>query len=151
MITLMLGLCSAVSTDNRAVNAWWMIYNMKKVNYGSLCVVFCSHFQLSLLLLTPCSWQVCNYEAMQSQAFTPIPLQSCIVFSLSTKWVIMCGGCGGGGHSLRRLQRQVLQLPLIAQINQPPREGLTTPLCGLKWSKQSSKRLLTTQGLLQKL
>lgn len=26
--------------------------------------------------------------------------------------------CGGGGHSLRRLQRQVLQLPLIAQINQ---------------------------------
>lgn len=46
---------------------------------------------------------------------TTFSLQSCNVFSLRTEWVIMCD-CRG--RLLRRLQRQVLQLPLIAQINQ---------------------------------
>lgn len=43
----------------------------------------------------------------------------------------------------------MLQLPLIAQINQSgqlPREGLTTPLCGLKYSKGCSKKIAYHPG-----
>lgn len=144
----MLGLCFAVSTDNRAVKVWWMSCNMKKVNYGSLCFVFCcTHFApFNLLYLT--RLQLWSYAEPSLHTLSTAALYR--VFSeyrvSNNVWWLWWWR-----PLARRLQRQVLQLPLIAQINQPPREGLTTPLCGLKWSKQSSKRLLTTQGLLQKL